>query len=217
MKISYPENFDINSIDTLIFDWGGVITNISPMASIKALQDLGHQHIYEFFGPNPGNDLFFRLELGKVAPEEVYEILNEGLEIKTTPDVLRKAICAMMLDTPPVRLKLLQNLRSCFQLILLSNTNIIHTTYYNDHLQKKHSTDLHSIFHKVYYSNELGLRKPGPEVFEKVISDSGINPQNTLFLDDTKTNIETARSLRIKCILIDEEFTIEKIFNDWLL
>ena len=53
-------------------------------------------------------------------------------------------------------------------------------------------------FSKVWYSNELGLRKPGVEIFEFVLKEENLVAAETLFIDDTLINIETAQKLGIK-------------------
>lgn len=237
MKISHPEKMDINSllppklqhrrilsdigseknkITTLVFDWGGVITPIDPGRAISEFRKLGHPSIEDYFEPGMKNDLLQKLEIGKVEPEEVWECLQKDFHQPPHPQLLEQAYCTLLLETPKIRIQLLQNLQSDFELYLLSNTNIVHTTYYEDVLRQKFKLDFASLFNKVFYSNLMGLRKPGKEIFEKLIIETGISPENTLFLDDTQTNIDTARSLGINSLLVNDQNPIEKIFHNWL-
>lgn len=48
------------------------------------------------------------------------------------------------------------------------------------------------LFEKAYYSFQMNLYKPEPEIFEYVINDSRLNPEETLFVDDNILNIESA-------------------------
>jgi len=201
---------------TLIFDWGGVITHIDPPAALKALQKLGIENAQEYFEPGPRVELFYQLEQGSVSPEEVSDQLNKANHTHIDHKLLENAYCRMLGDTPPIRIQLLRNLRPHFTLCLLSNTNIIHTRYYTGILRKEFHTDFSSLFHKLFYSYELGLRKPGSEIFKKVIEENRIDSKSAMFLDDTKTNIDTARSLGIPSIHINEDDTIEEIFHEWL-
>lgn len=50
-----------------------------------------------------------------------------------------------------------------------------------------------SMFDYVFLSYELGYRKPDVEAYEKVEKALKINPNNILFIDDTKENIEMAK------------------------
>ena len=53
-------------------------------------------------------------------------------------------------------------------------------------------------FKKSYYSFQMGMRKPSPEIFQFVLNDAGILPQETLFIDDALPNIEAAQKLHFK-------------------
>lgn len=215
MKISTPQNIDFKGISTLIFDWGGVITNLSFQATIEAFTRLGHPNFQKYLDPQV-DDLFFRLEKGTADPDEIYEQLNREIGHTCTHEELIQAYSAMLIDTPPIRIQLLKQLRSHFKLYLLSNTNIIHVNYYNSVLQTKYKADHHSLFDSVFYSHEMGLRKPGREIFEEVLKRENLIPSETLFLDDTEINIETARSLDIKTIHVNPDNPIEKIFRRWI-
>ena len=55
-----------------------------------------------------------------------------------------------------------------------------------------------SLFEAAYYSHEIGLRKPDPNVFRYVLDRHGLVAQETLFIDDSLQHIEGARSLGLK-------------------
>lgn len=211
MKISTSLHIDFNRIKTIIFDWGGVITNLSPQATMKEFQSLGHNSFEKYF--EAADDLFIRFETGKATDSEVYERLRLESVKSPTDVLLRKALCAMLLDTPVIRLVILRKLRSSYKLLMLSNTNPIHTHYYNNLLREKTGDDFYSYFDKIYYSYEIGMRKPNPEIFKFVLADSGIMADETLFIDDTEINILAARSLNIQCIHLKDGTSLEDIFN----
>ena len=214
MKISKPVSIDFNTITTLIFDWGGVITNIDPEATIHAFTELGHRSFFNYFDGAVHDTLFLQFEKGEMNDKEVYTRLRTEIGKPVPEDTLKKALCAMMLDTPVSRLKLLEKLGEKFRLLLLSNTNSIHSGYYHNYLLQKYKIDFKGLFDKVYYSHEIGMRKPDAEIFEYVLSDAGLDPVKTLFIDDTEINIRVARSLNIQCIHLNNSITIEDVFAD---
>jgi glucose-1-phosphatase len=211
MKISNPLHFDFNRIKTIIFDWGGVITNLLPQAAIDAFTQLGHPDFGSYLLALD-DDLFLRHETGKATDEDIYERLRTEIGKPLSTEEIDRAFCSMLLDTPPLRLEILEELRQQYKLLLLSNTNSIHTTFYNKNLRELTGRDFYSYFDKIYYSHQIGLRKPHREIFEYVLHDYGIKPEETLFIDDTEININTARSLNINCLHINHELSIEKIF-----
>ncbi len=59
-------------------------------------------------------------------------------------------------------------------------------------------TDFLKQFTGIYYSHHVGLRKPEPAFFERVITESNLIPAETLFVDDTEENIVAAEKLGFK-------------------
>lgn len=64
-------------------------------------------------------------------------------------------------------------------------------------------------FDKAYMSHRIGLRKPMPEVFQYVLNDNGLQPEHTLFIDDSPQHIATADALGIRTIYLEKGMTIE--------
>ena len=96
-------------------------------------------------------------------------------------------------------IELLLKLRQSYRLFLLSNTNAIHELSYNRLLNETQGIEnLDRIFEKVYYSHRLGLRKPNPEIFKYVLKDSNLEPEESLYVDDTLEHVESAKALGIR-------------------
>jgi putative hydrolase of the HAD superfamily len=216
MKISTPKNIDFNSISTLIFDWGNVIIPIYPEKTLEAFRTLGHSDFDKYFAHEQEDTIFHHFEKGLVEREAVYGQMCAEIGRSLSPSAIDEALCCMMGTTPEIRLTLLKKLRPHFHLFLLSNTNSIHTNYCNRQMMDKQGVDFVNLFHKVYYSYTMGLRKPGREIFQKVIDENQLDVKQTLFLDDLQTNIDTALSLGMQALQITPEQPIEKIFRAWL-
>lgn len=56
---------------------------------------------------------------------------------------------------------------------------------------------------RTYYSCELGVAKPDPEYFRRVVGGLGIDCAAAVFVDDNPANVEAARSLGIASALHD--------------
>ena len=50
--------------------------------------------------------------------------------------------------------------------------------------------DISQYFDHVFYSHEIGHRKPENGAWQIIIEQEGIDPQKTLFIDDKEENIE---------------------------
>jgi len=123
----------------------------------------------------------------------------------------------MLLDFPLERKRLLNLFNNRFNTSLLSNTNETHIRAFNQIIQKDiNETSLNPLFDNVYFSNEIGLRKPNTDAFKFVLEQNNYVPSETLFLDDSPQHLEGAKQIGIHTFHI-QDVPIEKIFSDLLL
>ena len=52
-------------------------------------------------------------------------------------------------------------------------------------------------FDRIYLSYQMKMVKPDTEIFRAVLADADIRPEETLFLDDSETNCQSAQALGI--------------------
>lgn len=60
-----------------------------------------------------------------------------------------------------------------------------------------------SVFAEQFYSCEMGCMKDSPQYFEHVLRALRCRPEQTVFLDDSRRNVEVARSVGIRAVLHD--------------
>ncbi len=216
MKILNPENIDFQCIQNIVFDWGGVITNINHDISIDAFKKLGMDNFHEYFSHSIQNQLFQNFETGKITANEMRGELRKYLNKETSDVSIDKAWCALLLDTPKTNLRILKELGRHYHLFLLSNTNEIHANYYNNKLKTDHNIDFPALFEKVYYSHTVGLRKPEIPIFKYVLNNAGIQAGETLFIDDTEKNIDTADKLGFHAFYIHNGMIMADLFKNIL-
>ncbi|MGG5259781.1 HAD family hydrolase [Phycicoccus avicenniae] len=58
-------------------------------------------------------------------------------------------------------------------------------------------------FDDVFYSCELGVAKPEPAYYERVVGVLGVAPEEVGFVDDSPANVDAARALGIRAVLHD--------------
>jgi len=56
-------------------------------------------------------------------------------------------------------------------------------------------------FKKLYISIEVGMRKPEEGIFKLFLHETGLRPEECLFIDDKLVNIEAAKNLRFQVFL----------------
>ncbi len=197
-------------IKNILFDLGGVFMNLDFSLTEKAFLDLGVSRFPEMFNQHHSNDLFEQLETGKISDEEFYEAFRkESGQEQLTDNQIRTAWNALLLDFPPERLAWLEEIRSRYHIYLYSNTNRIHYEAFTGILQKENGVaDFDSYFLKAWYSHELGLRKPYPGSFRHIMQLENLVPGETLFIDDTLKNIESAKTVGLQTYHLTEPETV---------
>lgn len=190
---------DLNNTKNIIFDLGKVLLNLDFDASIKAFQQLGHNDEILDHKNAYADPVFYQLEVGKVSPGEFRKRVRQILKNPGASDQqIDDAWYAMVLDIPAYRVRILQELKYSFNLFLFSNTNQIHIERLLPAFKAEHGINFPSLFTKVYYSHEIHERKPDLSSFQKVIELSGVNPNETLFIDDLEKNIIGAQQSGLK-------------------
>jgi len=184
---------DLNNLKNIVFDLGGVLLNLDFDASIKAFQKLGLDNAISDKGLAYSDNVFYELETGKISPGKFRDRIRIILNNVTASDMeIDDAWCSMILDIPEEKVKVLQHLNNDFNIYLFSNTNQIHISRLHKWFELTYGFGFPSLFTKDIYSHEIHKRKPDRESFEKVIEITGINPLESLFIDDLEKNIKGA-------------------------
>ena len=186
----------VTDYKNIIFDFGGVILNLDYGLTIKAFEQLGVHDFETSYSQLDQVRLFDEFERGEISPERFRSGIREVLNLDISDAEIDTAWNAMLLDLPKERLALLQKLGADKRLALLSNTNAIHAKRFEAEMTAAHAIEnLNPFFEKVYYSFEVGMRKPESRIFELVINELDFEPGETLFIDDSPQHIEGARSV----------------------
>lgn len=196
---------NFNSIKAILFDLGDVIINIDFALTYQAFQKLTDKNLDEVYEQFHEHQIWERYETGELSSPEFLTLLKERLEITATDEVLLKAWNALLLDIPKKRIDLIQKLATNYRLLILSNTSHYHIQAVNQILNTAHAIpDLKQLVHKVYYSYEMGLRKPDPAIYQQVLDQEGLLAHEVVFLDDNKENIDSAQQMGIHTIWVQK-------------
>ena len=203
----------VTPVKSIIFDLGGVLINLDYQLTRKAFENLGIANFDDLYTQHHANPLFEQLEVGAIEPEDFYNKLREATGLTHSNTQLESAWNAMLLDFPAERLQWLDQIKTKYNIYLFSNTNAIHynafTTIY---AQTAHLVGLNPnfnhFFKEAHYSHTLGQRKPEVAAFEAVLAKSDLDPAQTLFIDDTISNIEGAQKAGLQTIFLSGGLTV---------
>ncbi len=203
-------------IKNLLFDMGNVIIDINIPLTHRAfaqLASLDAEAANELFRAKA----FFRhFEVGEVSESEFRAMLKREFRGEAwTDSAIDAAWCALLLEMPKERLELLAKLSRKYRVFLLSNTNPIHVREITRRAAAL-GVDFPGLFEKMYLSSEMGLMKPDPAIYERVLADAGLVAEETLFVDDSLDNILAANALGIQTIHLNPLGTLVEKMQPYL-
>jgi FMN phosphatase YigB (HAD superfamily) len=176
-------------VNTIIFDFGDIFIDKDKEAREAALRKLGLKEWTEDL-----EKLERKFETGKIKEEGFLK----GIQAKIPNASLEQIKAAWnegIGEFPLYRLEFLQKLSQTYRLFLLSNTDPIHIEKFEQDAGASFYSDFYQCFEKVYFSHEIGVRKPDEEAYYYLINKHEIQPKRTLFIDDKDYNTKTAEEL----------------------
>ena len=205
-------------IKNIIFDLGGVILDIDETIVYKELEKMGIS-TSELAHSKDFKEIMSKFDTGiYTAPtfrKKTKALL--GLE-KMTDKRFDDIWNAMLLDIPRERIEAIEKVKKHYKIFLMSNTNVIHYNLYIRDLQLRFGyNEFDELFHKSYFSFAEHLEKPDPHFFELILDHEQQLPEETLFIDDSKKNIEAAQSLGIHTYHIRRDELVRNLFENGVL
>lgn len=194
----------------IIFDLGNVLVKLNPEGCIGAFKAIG---MGELVDPNPqseGMKLMSKLGVGMITTEEFCEAARKLTGTDVTNEEIIDAANKMLVEIPDYKKERLLLLKKAgYRLFLLSNTIDVHWDYCVENLFPYQNHGVEDYFEQCFLSQRMHLAKPNARIYEEVIRQANIHPDETLFIDDLKENCEAAEKLGIHA------FQNVK-FDDWL-
>src|SRR6478609_2774701 len=179
-------------INAIIFDFGDIFINLDKQATHDGLKNLGISHWNEEL-----DQLNLQYEVGSISAEEFLSGIQKHSNNASIDDI-RAAWNSILADFPLYRLEFLQMLSQKYRLFLLSNTDAIHIETFEQKSGTSFYSDFYHCFEKVYFSFEIGMRKPNPDVYSLILDQHGLQAKQTLFIDDKKENTDAAAALGLQ-------------------
>lgn len=181
-------------IRNIILDFGDIFINLDKTATAKAMQKFGFSRLM------PRLDVLFKeYEKGAISTSNFLAEVSLAFPGASKKDLI-DAWNAILLDFPDNRLRFIEELasREQYRLFLLSNTNDIHIEHVKQQMGTEKYNRFKNVFDVFYLSYEMGMRKPDMEIFRFVLRQNHLLPNETLFVDDTRENTDSAARLGMR-------------------
>lgn len=178
-------------IKNLIFDLGGVIIDVDVRNAMKRFAALGLEHPERFLDPYHQSGIFNDVEDGKIDAATFVDELGRLIGRRPDPAAVARAWHGFAVGLSIAKLRYLDDLRRRgYKLYLLSNTNPFMMMWADSPAFSPELRPLSSYFDGMFLSYRMKCSKPGEEIFSRLIAETGINPAETLFVDDSQANVD---------------------------
>lgn len=205
-----------HNVKNVILDLGGVLIDINPQKTYSALKRILSPEESGSIKWNEIPGIVLAMETGRWKKHDFIDHLRKVCKPDVIEEEMIDAWCAMILEFPHDRVEMVKSLSEKYQVFLLSNTNVFHIKYFEKEFKNRYHISLHQLFSKVYYSSEIGFRKPDVESFLYVLNDACIKAEETIMIDDKEDNCMTAESIGMRSLKVPEKSGLEAVFDQLL-
>jgi len=178
------------TIKNIIFDYGDIFINLDKQGAMENALKL-----FKVTAFTPAmlhtNEQY---EMGLITTLEFLTFYELQFPFASQKDIISAWNCILK-DFPKHRLQFIKDISQQYRCFLLSNTNQMHIDWIKEDWGMELYNEFKSHFEVFYLSHEMKMRKPNADIFEFVLSKHQLKPEETLFIDDTKENTDTAHQL----------------------
>ncbi len=189
------------AIRAVMFDFGGVISSspFDAFARLEAEHELPRGFIRTVNATNPHDNAWARLERGELGveefgPEWAEEAGSLGHEIDG-----RLVLERLGGEIRPQMVAAIKACRATYKTACLTNNFAL-----AESLVSEEVAAVYALFDAVLESRVLGVRKPDPRFYELACAALGVEPDESVFLDDLGINLKPARALGMRTIKVTD-------------
>jgi putative hydrolase of the HAD superfamily len=184
-----------SSTEALLFDLGGVIIDIdfeNAFSHWAAQADVPVETIKSRYRVDAWYE---QHERGEIEAAQYFDSLRDTLDISISDEQFAVGWNAIFEAEFAGVFELIRSLSTRIPVYAFSNTNAIHQKFW----ERKYAKTL-GLFQQVFVSCELGMRKPESAAYRHVTACIGSEPENVLFFDDTRENVDGAREIGMSAV-----------------
>ncbi len=183
-------------IKNVVFDLGGVLVGLDLAKCRAAFEAIGLDAIGALIDPCHPAAMMERMEQGDLTFHETCDEMRRMTGNRTvTDEQIAAAISAFLTGIPVEKLRAIEALRRRgIRTYVLSNNNPAAMQT----IRRMFAADgrtMEDYFDGIYLSYLMRRLKPHAEIFIKMLEDSGMSAEESLFIDDSERNVEAARRL----------------------
>ena len=197
------------SIKNIVFDLGRVLIKFEPKEYIE--QNIPEEKREDFYNGIFGSTEWLMLDRGTLSYEDAKKIFKERVSgVDKQIDRLFNVDLFEILQPIEENVKLLPKLKEKYNLYILSN---FHQPAF-EHIFKKF--EFFKLFDGHTVSCYYYLLKPEKEIYDILIDKFNLIPEETVFIDDTKVNIDACEKEGIRGIHLPDYTELKQKLEEFL-
>ncbi len=203
----------LSNIKSVIFDIGGVLIDLDRDRCVDSFTRIGFPQAAELIDFYHPADFFNKLERGEMSAEEVCDKIRSLAGKEISNEAIAEAYSDFLVEIPLYKLRFIDTLRERgMKIYALSNINPLVMPKVRA-LFEADGKRMEDYFDYAYLSYEMKSLKPDPEIFEMLLSHSGVNPAESLYIDDSQKNIEAGAPFGFQLYLAEahEDYTVKML------
>ena len=174
----------------LILDFGGVVTTdfygaLSAFCEREGLPPDAFVHVLR--GTSEGRKALADVESGRISQRAYEKTIAQLLGVDDN-GLLGRALAD--LRPRPEMLDLVGRVRAAG-----ISAGVLSNSWGSGEYDPYQGYDLEANFDAVVISDQVGLRKPDPQIYLRTAAALGLTPEECVFVDDTEANLPSARQL----------------------
>jgi len=192
-----------------IFDMGNVLIDIDFKRVLGVWSNLSGTPLAHLIERFKMGDVFEQHERGEISDQQFAEQLCHEMGIALSFEQFSAGWQSIFIGLRPDAIAVMKTLREQgHRVVVLSNINRLHLEHWPTHYP-----EIEQNADAIYLSQELGMRKPDPAIFQHVLDKEGFSPQEAVFFDDVAENVNAASALGIQAILVVDNQTLPRHFS----
>lgn len=193
-------------IRNVIVDLGGVVIDLDRTRCVTAFERLGLSNADSMLGLYKQEEPFLSIETGIITVGSFYDGLREMTKSDISDEDFENAFNEFLVALPVQRLQTLRNMRAQgYRVYMISNTNAIMYDGWIKEAFMQEGLHVGDYFDGIITSFAEGVCKPDPRIFEILLNRYGLEPSESVLLDDSEANCEAARGLGMHAVRIAGE------------
>lgn len=189
------------AIRAVMFDFGGVISSspFEAFAHFEAEHDLPPGFIRTVNATNPDDNAWARLERNEIDIDAFGVLWAAEARAAGHHIDGRQILEQLAGEIRPQMVAAIATCRGVYKTACLTNNFTRAGSVVSDEIAA-----VYALFDAVLESRVLGVRKPDPRFYELACASIGVQPEESVFLDDLGVNLKPARALGMHTIKVTD-------------